>query len=611
MSSISPRPAEQSTEHRVSPADLRRHVPDETLDVAGGTQEPGSGRAGYANPRDYSPAPPARLGAVGWARWFWRQLTSMRVSLILLFLLALAAVPGSVFPQRAVNPIAVSDYFRDHPDLAPILDRLSLFNVFAGPWFAAIYLLLFISLVGCVIPRMIQHLLTARARPPAAPRHLDRLPVHRSWSTAATPGQAHAAAREMLRERHFRVADTPAREGPAGESLAAASGAAAQLRPATAAVSAEKGYLRELGNLLFHVALVLLLIAFAMGKLFGYRASVLVVEGQGFANTVTQFDSFNPGRLFDTSSLPPFSLRLDRFIADYDLATAAPTRFVGQVTYKKDPASPAQAREIRVNHPLKAGGTKVFLGARGYAAVVSVRDANGEVVFRQAVPFLTQDVTTMTGQGVIKVPDAARTQLGFQGFLLPTAVVDPVRGPMSVFPALKNPQLFITGWRGDLGLDSGIPQSVYRLETKKMTQLRDEKQPDQPWAVALSPGDSAQLPGGLGSIALDGVRPWVNLDIADDPGLGPALTAAVLALLGLVLSLGIRRRRIWVRATASDGGRTVVQIGALAPTESAVLGTEVDQLAAALRAGLPPAGDADQHGRDDTPDARVRPDDGD
>jgi cytochrome c biogenesis protein len=107
------------------------------------------------------------------------------------------------------------------------------------------------------------------------------------------------------------------------------------------------------------------------------------------------------------------------------------------------------------------------------------------------------------------------------------------------------------------------------------------------------------------------MRPWVNLDIADDPGLAPALTAAVLALLGLVLSLGIRRRRVWVRASASGGGRTVVEIGALAPTESAALDPEVDRLATALRAGLPRAEDGELHGRDKTPDARVRSDDGD
>ncbi len=519
----------------------------------------------YTNPRDHEPGRPVGIGPLGWARWFWRQLTSMRVALILLFLLALAAVPGSVFPQRSVNPIAVSDYFRDHPDLAPVLDRLSLFDVFAAPWFAAIYLLLFISVVGCVIPRMIRHLLAARAKPPAAPRRLDRLPEHRQWTTAVATDEVVGVAEDVLRGSRFRTAQ------------------------AAGAVSGEKGYLREVGNLVFHIALVVLLVAFAMGKLFGYRGSVLLVEGEGFANTVTQYDTFNPGQFFDTSALPPFSLRLDRFIADYDPDTAAPTRFVGEVTYRSDPDAPAVAREIRVNHPLKVGGTKVFLGARGYAAVVTVRNGRGDVVFKQAVPFLTQDVQTMTGRGVIKVPDAGSTQLGFQGFVLPTAVIHPELGPISVYPELKNPQLYITGWKGDLGLDSGIPQSVYRLDTSNMTQLRDDKDSTEPWRAALAPGQTAQLPGGVGSITLDEIRPWVNLDIADDPGLGPALAAAVLALLGLILSLGIRRRRVWVRARPTEDGRTVVEVGALAPTDSPILGAEVDRLADALGIRIPAA----------------------
>ena len=36
----------------------------------------------------------------------WRRLTSMRTALILLFLLAVAAVPGSLLPQRNLNPSA-------------------------------------------------------------------------------------------------------------------------------------------------------------------------------------------------------------------------------------------------------------------------------------------------------------------------------------------------------------------------------------------------------------------------------------------------------------------------------------------------------------------------
>ena len=93
-----------------------------------------------------------KLGFAGWLRWGWRQLTSMRVALVLLLILAIAAIPGSIFPQRTADPNGVIKYKTDNPDLFPILDKLSLFDVYSSPWFSAIYLLLFISLIGCIIP---------------------------------------------------------------------------------------------------------------------------------------------------------------------------------------------------------------------------------------------------------------------------------------------------------------------------------------------------------------------------------------------------------------------------------------------------------------------------
>src|SRR3954452_114913 len=107
-----------------------------------------------------APAPGQRRPGQGFARLartFWRQLTSMRTALLLLTLLALAAIPGTLLPQRGLNPVRVNDYLADHPKLGPLLDKLSLFDVFAAPWFAAIYLLLFVSLVGCLVPRIRLH----------------------------------------------------------------------------------------------------------------------------------------------------------------------------------------------------------------------------------------------------------------------------------------------------------------------------------------------------------------------------------------------------------------------------------------------------------------------
>src|ERR671921_2232395 len=88
----------------------------------------------------------------------WRGLTSMRTALVLLFLLALAALPGALLPQRSLNQQLVATYFAVHPTLAPLLDRLRFFDVFAAPWFAAVYLLLMVSLVGCLVPRTVEQI---------------------------------------------------------------------------------------------------------------------------------------------------------------------------------------------------------------------------------------------------------------------------------------------------------------------------------------------------------------------------------------------------------------------------------------------------------------------
>src|ERR1035437_2911433 len=111
-------------------------------------------------------------------RWAWRQLISTRTALFLLLLLAIAAVPGSIWPQRNIDAGRVADYLARHRSAGPWLDRLGLFDVYSSPWFAAIYLLLFISLVACVVPRSKIHWRAVRAQPPAAPIRLERLPGH-------------------------------------------------------------------------------------------------------------------------------------------------------------------------------------------------------------------------------------------------------------------------------------------------------------------------------------------------------------------------------------------------------------------------------------------------
>ncbi len=501
---------------------------------------------------------PAGIGATGWLRWAWRTLTSMRAALILLFLLAVAAIPGSTFPQRGTNTVEVSQYIARNPTWGPILDRLGMFDVFAAPWFAAIYLLLMVSLAGCVIPRARLHWRAMRAQPPAAPSRLSRLPEHRTLELDGSPADVLTAAETVLRARRWRVRREVA---PSGESTW---------------VAAETGYLRETGNLLFHLALLALLVAVAAGGMFGAKGQVIVREGSAFSNTLTQYDSFSPGRLFKADRLVPFTVHLDQFRATYQedgMQRGAPRDFAADVVYSTGPGTAERKATIGVNEPLAIDGTKVFLVGHGYAPTFVIKDATGKVLLDDSVVFLPQD-GNFTSDGVIKIPDAT-PQIGFTGVFLPTAERDPVRGGFSSFPAPLRPEVFLSVWRGDLGLDKGTPQSVYRLDTSSMERLGLKD---------LKPGQIWTLPDGLGTLTFTGVSEYATFNVASDPGSGWALAAAVLAIVGLSLSLFVRRRRLWVRVPdTSPDPKVEVEFGALGRSEAPGLDEELDSVVAAVR----------------------------
>ncbi|MFB7914785.1 cytochrome c biogenesis protein ResB [Streptomyces sp. NPDC056061] len=528
-------------------------------------------------PREESPASLPAMGVIGWARWFWRQLTSMRVALILLFLLSLGAIPGSLIPQNSVDELKVQTFKDAHTTVSPIYEKLQFFDVYSSVWFSAIYILLFISLIGCIVPRTGQFIGQLRSRPPGAPRRLTRLPVYTTWRTDAEPEQVREAALALMRGRRYRA-------HIAGD-----------------AVAAEKGYLREAGNLIFHIALIVMLVAFAFGQLFKSEGGKLIVQGDGFSNTLIQYDDFKSGSLFDYDSLAPFSFTLDKFVGTYE--RSGPQRgtartYEAHVTYEKGAYGKPQKSVIRVNEPLVVDGTKVYLNAHGYAPVVSVKDASGKEVYRNAVPLLPID-NNVTSTGAIKVLDGYRdkngkkTQLGFQAFFVPTFAGSGKGTMFSQFPAAEMPVLALNGFHGYLGPDSGLGQNVYQLDKTKMKPFMDGK---EPLKQRLAVGDTMKLPDGAASITFEGVEEWASFQISEQPASGWALGGSVAAIAGLAGSLFIQRRRVWVRAVRGDDGVTVVEMAGLGRSESAKLPEELADLAATLHGLAPTAPDHPENG---------------
>ncbi|GAA2454576.1 cytochrome c biogenesis protein ResB [Streptomyces pulveraceus] len=542
-------------------------------------------------PREESAAALPAMGVIGWIRWFWRQLTSMRVALILLFLLSLGAIPGSLIPQNSVDEMKVETFKKAHSTVSPLYEKLQFFDVYSSVWFSAIYILLFVSLIGCIVPRTGQFIGQLRSRPPGAPKRLTRLPAYTTWRTEAGPEQVREAALAMMRKRRYRA-------HAVGD-----------------AVAAEKGYLREAGNLVFHVALIVMLVAFAYGQLFKSEGGKLIVEGDGFSNTLTQYDDFKSGSLFDTDSLAPFSFTLDKFIGTYERRgpqIGTPRTYEAHVTYEKGAYGKPQKTVIKVNEPLVVDGTKVYLNAHGYAPVVSVKDGRGKEVYRSPVPLLPID-NNVTSTGAIKVFDGYRdkngkkTQLGFQAFFVPTFAGNGKGTMFSQFPAADMPVLALNGYHGYLGPDSGLAQNVYQLDKSKMKEFKDAdgKQLKQRLLV----GETMKLPDGAGSITFEGIQEWASFQISEQPASGWALTGAVAAIAGLAGSLFIQRRRVWVRVTPGADGVTVVEMAGLGRSESAKLPEELADLAVTLIASAPPAPEADTApGTDTEPGSSPEPD---
>ncbi|CAN5864051.1 cytochrome c biogenesis protein ResB [soil metagenome] len=510
----------------------------------------------------------------------WRALTSMGTALVLLFLLALGAVPGAMLPQRSLNAAKVDDYIATHSLIGPWLDRLQLFDVFSSFWFTSIYALLFISLVGCLTPRIIEHARTMRAVPVPAPRNLARLPKHHEAQVA---GDVDGVAADM--DGRLRGWRKVVRTDPGN--------------PAVTEISAEKGYLREFGNLVFHFSLLGLLLAVAAGKMFGYEGNVIVIAdgGPGFCSaSPAVFDSFRAGNTVDGTSLYPMCVRVNDFDAQY-LPSGQARSFAANIEFQAGDSLASddwQPYRLEVNHPLRVGGDRVYLQGHGYAPTFTVTFPDGQTR-TQTVQWRPDDAITLLSSGVVRFdppggtyPDADERrnhQIAIQGLFAPTEQLD---GKLlsSSFPAPNNPAVAVDIYRGDAGLDSGRPQSLFTLDTRLISQGRLTKLE----RVNLRAGQDIRLDDGT-VVRFDGATPFVNLQVSHDPGQLWVLVFAMTMMGGLVVSLLIRRRRVWIRLSPASvngaaDGTVNVELGGLARTDNSGWGDEFERLTERLLAGL-------------------------
>lgn len=519
---------------------------------------------------------PGRPGVVGSALAFlrntWRGLTAMRTALVLLFLLALAALPGALLPQRSLNEPKVEQYIASHGWWGQLLDRLQAYTVYSSVWFSAIYILLFVSLVGCLLPRSVEYARQMIAKPVLTPRNLARLPHHARAEVAGDVDEVFGELRGRF--RGWRQVERTEDDG-------------------SRTLSTERGFLRETGNLVFHFALLGLIVAFAIGKLFSYSGQVIVLaNGSEFCNSgVLNYDSFTPGLRVDGTHLDPFCVKVNDFSASYTPAGEA-VHYDSHIQYQSgnDLATNTwRPFDLAVNSPLRTTGDRIYLLGNGYAPQFTVTYPNGQQR-TGLIQWKPDDVTTMLSEGATKfdppnVTDPSqltKKQLAVTGLFAPSALF--AQGLItSTYPGLTAPAVSLDIYQGDLGEDTGTGQSIFDIDQSMVTDGR-LKLVDK---ANLTPGQTTTLPDGT-RVRFDSVTRWVSLQVAHDPTQDYVLLFALLMLFGLITSLVVKRRRVWLRVAsnpdvdADAARRTVVEIGGLARTDQAGYGEEFTRLAARL-----------------------------
>ena len=444
----------------------------------------------------------------------WRWLRTMRTALILLFLLAAGASVGSLFPQRPANAFRVDDWIRDHPGWAPIAERFGLFDVFGSWWFTAIYVLLLVSVVGCIVPRYRALFRQLRSRP-RTDGPLDGMPQYRATLTDRATDDVLAEAESALKRSHYRVVR------------------------ANGTVAGERGHSREAGSIVFHTAFLLLLLGIVLGKGFGFTGQVAVVEGDRFTDTSVAYDQLNEGRFFGDRHRG-FSVELDDFDVSFQ-PDGTPKDFVSTIAVYEDDARVRDGR-IRVNEPLVYRGVNVFQLAWGWAPRIRV-EQNGTVL-SDAPVIVLQDERGIW-RGVVKVPQTKPRQLGIELYFYNDLEVTGNDIPFNRSPLARRPVAFFQTYRGDLGLDR--PQSVYMLDKSRLVQ---DDVGGMPVKGSADAGDGIR-------ISFPELKQYSVFQVASDPGAPVMLAAAILILVGLLPALYSSRRRVWVRATDDASGSRV------------------------------------------------------
>ena len=304
--------------------------------------------------------------------WVYRQLTSMRVALLLLGALALLTLAGTLLAQAPAtvkgDPQAYAEWLDSvrskYGGWTGILDTLGLFSVFSTIWFKGILVLLSASLISCTVrnvPRLWRR--ATRPRMVMTEAFFDRAPLRTAIAAPADPDATLAAVRATFRSHHFRTAT--------------------ESHGNDVHVCADRFRWGPFGRIVAHLSFVVILLGATLTATGGFR-------NEGFAVPVGEKVSVGNGTDLTVEA---------KSFSDSYYTSGEPSDYASRLVLYED-GTPVKSQEVRVNHPMRYDGISFYQSFFGPAIVMQAKTEDGRVLFDRGVPLLygSKDKTHVIGR---------------------------------------------------------------------------------------------------------------------------------------------------------------------------------------------------------------------
>jgi cytochrome c biogenesis protein len=329
-----------------------------------------------------------------------RTLSSVKLAVVLIILVASASVVGTLIPQG----LGSGQYAAKYGSFAPLLIRLQLTDLYHSGWFLGLLVLFALNMTVCTLtrfPRKWERLAHPRATTDEST--LSALQPRARWRSLDAPLEAGDRLAKSLKVRGYKI-----RTSRGGDRVH---------------LLARKRSLGRLGPDIVHLGLLVILAGGITSGLGGFRTEIVLSEGE-------------------TASVPgaSFSLRLDEFATEYypggtvkDWRSAL-TVFEG--------GGPVLAKTVEVNHPLAYGGFSFYQMGYGFdwdRARLEIR------VTKKDDPSFRKILRLRPGER-LPLDDGTQTEIGLLRFL-PDFVLDDRNVPQTRSLQPDNPAALIEGWR--------------------------------------------------------------------------------------------------------------------------------------------------------------------